>query len=147
MAIIRALSAVALRESRDDRRSSTRYPITLELQYILLNKGRVECRGFGRTLDISSGGVLFEADAVLPAGGPIELGMNWPLVLEDVCILKLAVRGHIIRRDAKATAVRVEFHEFRTAGVLPAKTSSGREVAELRNVPLTKVAANSPERR
>lgn len=32
--------------------------VTLELQYKLLNKGRVEHLGIGRTLAISSGGVL-----------------------------------------------------------------------------------------
>src|SRR5689334_23123221 len=59
MATIPALSAVAQTEPRDDRRSSMRYPIVLELQYTLVNEGGVECRGSGRTLDISSSGVLF----------------------------------------------------------------------------------------
>lgn len=118
MAIIPALRAVGLPENRDDRRLSTRYPIELELQYTLMNTGRIKSRGFGRTLNISSSGVLFEADALLNPDDQVALGVNWPFMLEDGCHLKLEIHGHIVRRDAKTTAVRVESHAFRTAGVL-----------------------------
>jgi hypothetical protein len=100
-----------------------RYPITLELQYKLLSGGRVEQLGVGRTLNVSSGGVLFESDDLLPAGGPIELAMNWPFLLEGICSLKLVMRGRIVRCDpnSKAAAVKAEYHEFRTAGLAFAK--------------------------
>ena len=117
-----ALEAVGLLEtSRGDQRSNGRYPIALELQYKLLNKGRVQSLGSGKTLNISSGGVLFEADNLLPTSGPIELALSWPFLLEGVCGLKLVMRGRIVRSDAKATAVKAEFHEFRTSGVRSAK--------------------------
>ena len=87
----------------------------MELQYKLLNKERIKRFGFGRTVNLSSGGVLFEADCRLPASGPIELAMNWPY-LDGVVTLKLVVSGSIVRSDAKAIAVKVEQHEFRTAG-------------------------------
>jgi hypothetical protein len=105
-------------ESRGDQRSKGRYPIALELQYKLLRGSRVERVGTGRTLNISSGGVLFETDDPLPARGSVELAVKWPFLLEGSCGLKLVMRGRIVRRDAnaKATAVRAEFHEFRTAG-------------------------------
>ena len=108
---------------RSDQRLNGRYPITLELQYKLLNKGRVEHLGAGRTLNISSGGVLFEADDRLPTSGPIELAMSWPFLLEGVCGLKLIMRGRIVRCDAgaKAIAVKAEYHEFRTSGVRSSK--------------------------
>ena len=67
-----------------------------------------------------SGGVLFESDdLLLPAGGPIELAMNWPFLLEGICSLKLVMRGRIVRCDpnSKAAAVKAEYHEFRTAGL------------------------------
>jgi hypothetical protein len=109
---------------RNDQRLNGRYPITLELQYKLLNKGRVEHLGIGKTLNISSGGVLFETDERLPSGGPIELSMSWPFLLEGVCNLKLVMRGRIVRYDAnsKVIAVKAEYHEFRTAGVRAAKS-------------------------
>jgi len=88
----------------------------LELQYKLLNKEQIKRFGFGRTVNMSSGGVLFESDCRLPASGPIELAMNWPYLLDGVVTLKLVVSGRIVRSDAKAIAVKVEQHEFRTAG-------------------------------
>jgi hypothetical protein len=109
--------AVAPQEDRSDHRLNRRYPITLELQYKLLNRGRVERRGIGRTLDISSSGVLFESDTPLPSSSQIELAMDWPFLLDGVCTLKLVMRGRIVRSDAKAAAFKAEYHELRTAGV------------------------------
>ena len=83
----------------------------------------MEQLGVGRTLNVSSGGVLFESDDLLPAGGPIELAMNWPFLLEGICSLKLVMRGRIVRCDpnSKAAAVKAKYHEFRTAGLAFAK--------------------------
>jgi hypothetical protein len=112
-------ASVLLETRRGDRRANGRYPITLELQYKLANKGRVEHLGVGRTLNISSGGVLFEADALLPSTGPIVLALKWPFLLEGICNLKLVMRGRIVRSDAypKVIAVKAEYHEFHIAGV------------------------------
>lgn len=104
-------------ESPSDRRTKRRYPINLEVHYKLLKHRRVERLGAGRTLNISSGGVLFEADGLLPGSGPIELALNWPFLLHGSCNLKLVMRGRIVRTNERAIAIRAEFHEFRTAGV------------------------------
>lgn len=103
-------------DSSSDRRSKRRYPIHLEVQYKLLKHRRVERLGSGRTLNISSCGVLFEADGHLPTSGAIELALNWPFLLHGSCNLKLVMRGRIVRTNEKAIAIRAEFHEFRTAG-------------------------------
>jgi len=103
-------------ENRSDRRAKRRYPINLDVQYKLLKHRRVERLGSGRTLNVSSGGVLFEADGLLPTSGPIEIALNWPFLLHGSCGLKLVMRGRIVRTDDKATAMKAEFHEFRTAG-------------------------------
>ncbi len=105
-------------EEREDQRSRGRYPIALELQYKLLHGGRVVKTGSGRTLNISSGGVLCQTDAELPARGSVEVAMKWPFLLGGDCGLKLVMRGRIVRSDAttKAIAIRADSHEFRTAG-------------------------------
>jgi len=105
-------------KSREDQRAKDRYPIALELQYKLLDRGRVEQVGIGRTVNISSKGVLFETDRSLPPSGSVELAMKWPFLLRGICGMKLIIRGQIVRCHAntKATAVRAESHEFRTAG-------------------------------
>jgi len=105
-------------ETQRDQRSRGRYPIALDLQYKVLCGGRVERTGSGRTLNISSGGVLFETDDRLPARGTVELAMKWPFLLEGACGLKLVMRGRIVRCDSngRATALCTESYEFRTAG-------------------------------
>lgn len=103
-------------ESHPDRRTKRRYPIHLEVHYKLLKHRRVERLGAGRTLNISSGGVLFEADSQLPTSGPIEVALNWPFLLHGSCNLKLVMRGRIVRTSERVIAIRAEFHEFRTAG-------------------------------
>ena len=110
-----------LESHRVDQRSNRRYPIALEIEYKLLRKGRVERLGIGRTLNVSSGGVLFEASESLPAGSSIELLMQWPFLLEGVCPLKLVIHGNVVRSDTKGVAVRSKHHEFRTAGARPSR--------------------------
>lgn len=111
---------------RSDQRLKGRYPIALDVQYKLLSNDGVDRVGCGKTLNISSGGVLFETDQQLPTSGVVELAIKWPYLLREVCNLKLVMRGRIVRRDAntKATAVRADHHEFRTAG-LGALTRNG----------------------
>lgn len=98
-----------------DRRSDHRYPIALQLQYKLIGKGQIQRLGFGRTVNISSHGVLFELDDVVPASGQMELALHWPFMLQGSCGLKLVMRGNILRTDEKTIALKTEFHEFRTA--------------------------------
>lgn len=103
-------------ENRPDQRLHRRYPITLKVEYKLINKGRVERIGTGQTVNISSGGILFEPDTPLPANGPIELVLDWPFLLDKVCGLKLVMRGRIVRRDGNGIAIEARQHEFRTSG-------------------------------
>jgi hypothetical protein len=60
----------------------------------------------------------------LPAGGSIELVMNWPFLLEGVCPLKLVMRGRIVRSDGQRVAIQAEQHEFRTAGMRASRVSA-----------------------
>jgi PilZ domain len=109
-----------------ERRSCNRYPIRLDVEYRLLNRRQVERFGFGITLNISRDGILFHADEALPIGRSIKLAMQWPLLLEGKCTLKLHMRGVIVRSDAKRAAVQISHHEFRTAGVRTPDGSSAR---------------------
>jgi len=101
-----------------DRRSNKRYPIQLDVEYKLCNRRRVEHFGVGRTVDVSSGGVLFETVGDVPVGRPIDLAIKWPFLLDEKCGLKLQLRGYVIRRDDKKIAVKIAHYEFRTTVVL-----------------------------
>ena len=125
-----ARAARLLEISSTEHRSHQRYPIKLDAEYRVLKKGRVE-HGFGRTLNISSGGVFLESKSPLPTSGPIELLLNWPFLLEGVCPLKLVMRGRIVRSDGKGVAVKFKHHEFRTAGARRPKGQPSNKVRSL----------------
>lgn len=97
-----------------DLRANRRYPIRLEVEYKLLSE---PLTGFGVTLNVSSGGILFETENRLPDYGSIEMSLKWPFLLDGGCALKLVMRGRIVRSDETSTAVKITQHEFRTAGL------------------------------
>lgn len=104
---------------RIERRKESRYPITVHLQYKLIERGQIQRLGSGRTFNISSHGLLFEIDDVAPASGRMELALRWPILLNGSCGLNLIIRGRIVRTDNRTVALRMDFHEFRTAGRAP----------------------------
>src|SRR3954471_23764732 len=84
-----------------DRREDRRYGIHLEVKWKLIRRRRVLDTGTGKTLDLSSGGLLFEPGRHLPAGLNVELSIAWPVMLHDVAPLQLVVSGRIVRVNAR----------------------------------------------
>jgi hypothetical protein len=82
---------------------------------VLSNKDGSEL-GVGRTVNISSGGVLFTASNPLNPGRRLELSISWPAQLDGKCGLKLVAKGRVVRCEGTAVAVEVEKYEFRTQG-------------------------------
>ncbi len=101
-----------------DRRSDRRYDLDLDTRWKLIRRRRVLETGAGRTLDLSSGGVLFDAGRPLPAGLNVELSIAWPVLLRGTAPLQLIVSGRIVRADGTRVAVRTAQHEFRTMAIL-----------------------------
>jgi hypothetical protein len=99
-----------------ERRSKRRFLIEQEVRYKMLYGQRIAETGTGRTLNVSSGGVFFTTENVLTAGMPVELSMNWPVLLHDSCPMKLMIYGCVIRSSDRGAAVAIERYEFRTQG-------------------------------
>lgn len=99
-----------------DRRVSSRFPIEREVKYRVLNKKGSQEQGGGRTLNISSSGILFTTEHVLLPGRTIELAVSWPAQLNDACPLKLVARGRIVRFESGRAAIEINHYEFRTQG-------------------------------
>jgi hypothetical protein len=97
-----------------DRRSDRRYDITLELRWKVIRRRRVLDTGTGTTLDLSSGGILFESERQLPSGASVELSISWPVLLQNVAPLQLVVTGRVVRAAGRRAAIRMLQHEFRT---------------------------------
>ena len=99
-----------------DRRLKRRYRIEQDVRYRMLYGHRVAETGSGKTTNISSGGVCFTTDSMLSIGIPVELSMNWPVLLDQSCLLKLMIYGCVVRSTDKGSAVVIERYEFRTQG-------------------------------
>lgn len=97
-----------------DRRRDKRYEIGLDVKWKLIRRRKVLDTGIGRTIDLSSGGILLEAERPLPMGLNLELSITWPVMLHNVAPLQLVVAGRIVRSRGKQVAIRMIQHEFRT---------------------------------
>ncbi len=97
-----------------DRRRSSRFPIEREVRYKTLNQRSEVLAGLGKTLNISSSGVLFTSDHDMPIGTRLEVSISWPAQLNDRCMLNLVARGRVARNKLGQVAVQIQQYEFRT---------------------------------
>jgi len=100
-----------------ERRAHCRFPVSMDLEYWVLSGRAVMPGGRGKSVNMSSGGVLFRSAEPVPAGTRLELSIDWPARLDDSVGLKLRVTGHAIRGENGCTAVVMERYEFRTRRV------------------------------
>ena len=98
-----------------ERRAAIRFAIEQEVLYkILDHRAATPESGAGKTLDISSGGVLFDTVQRLHPGKRVELSVNWPAQLEGGCPLKFVAVGRVVRAEETSAAMHIEQYEFRT---------------------------------
>ena len=113
-----------------NRRADRRYDIELNLHWKLIRRRKIIQNGAGRTIDLSSGGVRFNAGRQLVPGMDVELSIAWPVLLQNVAAMQLLVTGRIQWTAGDEVGVRVAKHEFRTAGMAadhkPASSGTGR---------------------
>ena len=111
-----------------DRRHSDRFPIEREVRYRALSKRATEESGEGKTVNISSSGVLFNAGhtLLLPGsapGSPHQLALAQ---LNNKCNLKLVARGRGVRFEDGRTAMEIQQYEFRTQSAQPSAAAAVR---------------------
>jgi hypothetical protein len=105
-------------EIAGDKRSKQRYPIDLAVKYNIVKNGLVIGTATGNTVDVSSDGIAFTTIETLRVGAYLELNINWPVLLNGSCAMKLVVEGKVVRSDGSLTAIRILRYEFRTRGRL-----------------------------
>ena len=111
-----------------DRRHSDRFPIEREVRYRTLSKRSGEEVGDGKTLNISSSGILFTAEHVLLPGRRLEVSISWPAQLNNKCALKLVARGRVVRFEDGRTAMEIQQYEFRTQSAAASPVSGPKLV-------------------
>ena len=111
-----------------DRRHSDRFPIEREVRYRVLSKRAGDEAGDGKTINISSAGVLFTTERMLLPGRRLELAISWPAQLNNKCALKLVARGRIVRFEEGRAAMEIQQYEFRTQAAGAAVGTGGPQL-------------------
>src|SRR5690242_16887111 len=107
-------SAASARSARlGDARSSRRFPITMSLRYRAPRGNGASNEGCGKTVNLSSTGVLFESQDTLRVGQSLDLLIDWPARIDDRVALVLFIVGRIVRISGTSIAAEIVMHEFR----------------------------------
>ena len=104
-----------------NRRSQVRYPIHCNLRFTAEVENGVAVAGVGRTLNISSRGMLLHTRSRLKPEGRISAEVDWPAAPGERAPLALLILGRVLRCDGSSVALRIVRHEFVPA---PKKRSS-----------------------
>jgi hypothetical protein len=110
-----------MEKAQSERRHSDRFPIEREVRFKVLNKRGGEETGEGKTLNISSSGILFTSEQMLLPGRRLEVAINWPVQLNNKVALKLVARGRVVRFEEGRAAIEIQQYEFRTQSGAAAK--------------------------
>ena len=107
------MSGVKLEKEEPDRRVADRFPIECEVSYQIINRRNADEVGIGKTINMSSNGVLFSTEPYLVPGSRLELSISWPAQLDNKISLKLVARGRVVRSEKKRSAIEIEQYKFR----------------------------------
>ncbi|MBV9768575.1 MAG: PilZ domain-containing protein [Bryobacterales bacterium] len=98
-----------------ERREKVRYPIELNARYHTAGlDGPVG--GIGRTVNISSRGMLLACKSNIPEGARLTIFVEWPSLLNGNTPLQLITVGTVVRRDPIGLSIACESYQFRTMG-------------------------------
>jgi hypothetical protein len=100
-------------ETQVDRRAAERYAIQRDIRWRLKNKRGREAPAAGRTVNISSSGVLFATSAQAVPGNVVEVAISWPVPMDGDGELQLIARGRLTRCKDGLAAVHFHQREFR----------------------------------
>ncbi len=111
-----------------ERRSKLRFLIPLKVRYA---GNQPPLAGAGRTVNISSSGVLVATQRSISVGTQIELIADWPNSLNGAIPLRLVIFGEVVRSEAGMFAVSFKRHHFRTARKQPESVSGNEGYREV----------------
>jgi hypothetical protein len=94
-----------------ERRSSVRIPIECPSRYE--THSRPKYTGVGLTLDMSSTGIAFTTESLLPADTKATLHLTWPAFFPGYEIIELSAGGTLVRTEERKAALKLEQMNFR----------------------------------
>jgi hypothetical protein len=97
-----------------ERRTRTRYPIRLEVNF-RDTRGGQRYSGSGRTLNVSSSGLLIASDQPVRRGEMLRMCLDWPFLLDGTTPIQLVADACVVRTYQSGFAAALVRHQFRTA--------------------------------
>ena len=96
-----------------ERRSKQRYPISLNVRYRTVGRAN-HMNGFGRTVNISSDGMLIGAVQPPMVGTRLEVNLEWPTLLDGAIPLQMVALARVVRTQPGSFALSFGEYQFRT---------------------------------
>ena len=97
----------------NNRRRSERFPLACPISYRTLGRTCPQAEGTGRTINVSSSGILFTTEHTLEPGERVEISLAWPAKKDHQLPLELAATAKVVRCEEGKTAVETLQYEFR----------------------------------
>jgi hypothetical protein len=97
---------------RRNRRAAKRYGLDLHFEYLLFGRDGSVQEGWGRTLNMSSGGLMVAPHQPICKGRTIEITVQLPAQVKDARGARLVLLGHVLRSDDTRAAIRILRHGF-----------------------------------
>jgi hypothetical protein len=112
-----------------ERRASTRFAVTLDVSYTVLDRHLPMKTGSGRSIDLSSSGLSFTTNEPLLTGQKLDVAIAWPVLLDGAIKLQLVMSGVVVRTQGRVAVLQIKRHEFKTRRLelksLPPEESAG----------------------
>ena len=89
-----------------DRRTAVRIRIECPTRYQTYSEPKRA--GEGHTIDVSSSGICFTSESLLPIGIDIIVHVLWPVRLEDGVAVELRAVGRVARAESMKAAMQVD---------------------------------------
>ena len=102
---------MTLQAKKLDRRRFERFAIERDLIFTFLGQNRGEIV-IGKTINMSSKGILFKTDHMLLPGDGLAILINWP-ERQNQKPVELFAQGRIIGRHSGAVSLEIHRAEFR----------------------------------
>ncbi len=113
-----------------ERRGQKRFDLALNLRYTISSRKR-DIHGAGRTINISSSGVLFRSSGYPNTGRHIDLWIDWPTTDANGRQLTLHISGFIVRSQGHRIAVSISRYQLipaTPAAEEPEQTPAARQL-------------------
>lgn len=109
-----------------ERRASTRFPIERPVSYKYARRRGWSEASLGKTLNISSTGILFSSQSPLIPGKRLEVSISWPVQLDGKCSLKLVAVGNVVRNAGNLVTAKIEKYDFHVQSAKKSPFAPGR---------------------